>query len=163
MPSINSITNLMSGSASTNKAGLSQKTIQKLLELGIDINSVSSETEAKRLIAQEEAKRSAENNDKNENKKKDYTAEEQLVIDLKNLARKLGLTASENEDITDILKKISDRLEQLNENNSNNNLNVFESELDMLKNQFKNITSGESSILSAMDILAQNNRATFNI
>ncbi len=163
MPSISAITSILASSSSSSSKGvnLSEETIGKLLALGIDIESVSSETEAKRLI--EEAEKEKNPSQEEETDKEDTTEAENLYNDIKNLARKIGINVSKNENIEDIFNKISQRLDEFEENSYNSNLNVFQSELDILKRQFKNMYSGESSILSAMDMLSQSNRAALGI
>ncbi len=164
MPSINTISAFISGQSkiASKGANLSEETIGKLLSLGIDIESVSSEAEAKRIIEEEEQK-SKPTKTTDEEEKSSQSEAETLYNDIKNLARKLGIDVSKSENIEDILDKISSKLESLQDNSYNSNLNVFQSELDMLKRQFKNLYAGESSILSAMDLLSQNNRAVLGI
>ncbi len=163
MPSISAITSILASNASTSTKGanLSEETIGKLLSLGIDIESVSSETEAKKLI--EEAEKEKKSSNDEESDKKDTTAEENLYNDIKNLARKIGINVNKSENIEDIFDKISQKLDEFEENSYNSNLNVFQSELDILKRQFKNMYSGESSILSAMDMISKSNRAALGI
>ena len=125
------------------------------------LSAVSSETEAKKLI--EEAEKEKKSSNDEESDKKDTTAEENLYNDIKNLARKIGINVNKSENIEDIFDKISQKLDEFEENSYNSNLNVFQSELDILKRQFKNMYSGESSILSAMDMISKSNRAALGI
>ena len=160
--SIYSISAIDSTNSSINKKDeLSASTKKKLEALNIDISSVSSETEAKRIIKEEEAKKS----EKTEVivVSTSGSQEEKLFERIKNLARKLGINVSKNENIETIFVKIEERLKELEENSNNSNINVLRSELEILKNEFKNITTGESSILSAMDLLAQSTRAELGI
>ncbi len=162
MSSIYSISAIDSTNSSINKKDeLSASTKKKLEALNIDISSVSSETEAKRIIKEEEAKKS----EKTEViiVSSSGSQEEKLFERIKNLARKLGINVSKNENIETIFVKIEERLKELEENSNNSNINVLRSELEILKNEFKNITTGESSILSAMDLLAQSTRAELGI
>lgn len=162
MSSIYSISAIDSTNSSINKKDeLSASTKKKLEALNIDISSVSSETEAKRIIKEEEAKKS----EKTEVivVSTSGSQEEKLFERIKNLARKLGINVSKNENIETIFVKIEERLKELEENSNNSNINVLRSELEILKNEFKNITTGESSILSAMDLLAQSTRAELGI
>ncbi|MCD7740336.1 MAG: hypothetical protein LUH11_03200 [Candidatus Gastranaerophilales bacterium] len=161
MSSINTISGFTSGtsSSSTKAVNLSEETIAKLLALGIDIESVSSETEAKKLIEQAEDEKKGNSSDKDKNSKSD----ESLYDSLKSLANKIGITVSQNEDIEDIFDKISQKLDEFKENSYSTNYNVFQGEYEMLKLQFKNMNSPEASILSALDIMSQNNRAALGI
>ena len=161
MTSIYSMTqlSLVNSSASTESSNLSETTINKLKALGIDVSTISSESEAKKAIA--EAEENNEADDKGT--EQDSTDEEKLYNDIKNLARRLGISADENTNIEDTLNKISTKLEEIEDNSNNANLNIFQSELESLELRFKNLYSGESSILSAMDLMAENNRAALGI
>ncbi len=161
MSFIYSVSALNSNNSSINKKDeLSDSTKKKLKALNIDVSSVTSETEAKRIIAEEEAKKS----EKTDLKEAEAgSQEEKLYNRIKNLARKIGIDVSKNENIETIFTKIDEKLKALEENNNNSNINVLRSELEILENEFKNMTSGESSILSAMDLLSKSNRAGLGI
>ena len=161
MSFVYSVSSLNSNSSSINKKEeLSEATKKKLKALNIDISWVTSETEAKRIIAEEEAKKS----EKTDTKQAEAgSQEEKLYNRIKNLARKIGIDVSKNENIEAIFTKIDEKLKALEENNNNSNINVLRSELEILENEFKNMTSGESSILSAMDLLSKSNRAGLGI
>ena len=161
MSFIYSVSSLNSNNSSINKKEeLSEATKKKLKALNIDVSSVTSETEAKRIIAEEEAKKS----EKTKTKQAEAgSQEEKLYNRIKNLAGKIGIDVSKNENIEAIFTKIDEKLKALEENNNNSNINVLRSELEILENEFKNMTSGESSILSAMDLLSKSNRAGLGI
>ena len=161
MSFVYSVSSLNTNSSSINKKEeLSEATKKKLKALNIDVSSVTSETEAKRIIAEEEAKKS----EKTDTKQAEAgSQEEKLYNRIKNLARKIGIDVSKNENIEAIFTKIDEKLKALEENNNNSNINVLRSELEILENEFKNITTGESSLLSAMDLLSKSNRAGLGI
>lgn len=145
-----------------NKTFLSESTISKLRALGINPEEVSSETEAKKIIAEEEAKKKAEKAD-NSNETKSTSQEEKLYERIKNLAQKIGINVNQNENINSIFSRIEAKFSEIKENSYNSNFNILKSEFEMIQQQFKDITSGESSILSAMDMISQNNRSTLGI
>lgn len=145
-----------------NKTFLSESTIAKLKALGINPEEVSSETEAKKIIAEEEAKKKAEKTD-NLNETKSTSQEEKLYERIKNLAQKIGINVNQNENINSIFSRIEAKFSEIKENSYNSNFNILKSEFEMIQQQFKDITSGESSILSAMDMISQNNRSTLGI
>ena len=161
MSFVYSVSSLNTNSSSINKKEeLSEATKKKLKALNIDVSSVTSETEAKRIIAEEEAKKS----EKTKTKQAEAgSQEEKLYNRIKNLAGKIGIDVSKNENIEAIFTKIDEKLKALEENNNNSNINVLRSELEILENEFKNITTGESSLLSAMDLLSKTNRADLGI
>lgn len=145
-----------------NKTFLSESTISKLKALGINPEEVSSETEAKKIIAEEKAKKKAEKTD-NSNETKSTSQEEKLYERIKNLAQKIGINVNQNENINSIFSRIEAKFSEIKENSYNSNFNILKSEFEMIKQQFKDITSGESSILSALDMISQNNRSTLGI
>lgn len=145
-----------------NKTFLSESTISKLKALGINPEEVSSETEAKKIIAEEEAKKKAEKTD-NSNETKSTSQEEKLYERIKNLAQKIGINVNQNENINSIFSRIEAKFNEIKDTSYNSNFNVLKSEFEMIQQQFKDITSGESSILSAMDMISQNNRYTLGI
>ena len=161
MSFVYSVSSLNTNSSSINKKEeLSEATKKKLKALNIDVSSVTSETEAKRIIAEEEAKKS----EKTDTKQAEAgSQEEKLYNRIKNLARKIGIDVSKKENIETLFTKIDEKLKALEENNNNSNINVLRSELEILENEFKNITTGESSLLSAMDLLSKTNRADLGI
>lgn len=161
MPSINSIAVYFSAIGSEyEKSNLRKETFNKLKALGIDVSSVSSETEAKKLIV---AKEDTKTSEKEQNVKTNTTEEEALLTDIKNLARKLGITVNSNDKISNIFQDITSNIEALSQNTYNPNLNIFMSELDILKNKFKNMYSGETALLSAMEMISKVNKAEMNM
>lgn len=146
----------------SNKTFLSESTIAKLKALGINPEEVSSETEAKKIIAEENSKKKAEKAD-NSNETKSTSQEEKLYERIKNLADKIGINVNQNENINSIFSRIEAKFNEIKENSYNSNYNILKSEFEMIQQQFKDITTGESSILSAMDMISQNNRSTLGI
>lgn len=146
----------------SNKTFLSESTIAKLKALGINPEEVSSETEAKKIIAEENSKKKVEKAD-NSNETKSTSQEEKLYERIKNLADKIGINVNQNENINSIFSRIEAKFNEIKENSYNSNYNILKSEFEMIQQQFKDITTGESSILSAMDMISQNNRSTLGI
>lgn len=157
MALINAINGSVSYDVSVSRKNsiLSDDTINKLKDLDIDISKVSSESEAKRLIDKAE--------EENSQTGSVQTEAEDLYNDIKNLGRKLGLEFVQSENIQDVFDKISTKLDEFSEGPINSNVDILRSELDVLKREFKFLYSGDSSMLSAMDILAQNKRAVLGI
>lgn len=145
-----------------NKTVLSDSTIAKLKALGINPEEVSSESEAKRIISEEEAKKKAEKAGNSE-ETNSTSKEEKLYDRIKNLADKIGININQNENINSIFSRIEAKFDEIKDGSYNSNYNILKSEFEMIQQQFKDITTGESSILSAMDMISQNNRATLGI
>ncbi len=160
MPSILSISSYLAGSTSLLKnRGLSQDTINKLLALGIDVTSVHSETEAKIAID----KKTADTPIKETTEKKSNVSSrgEKLLTNIKTLAHQLGIQVKDNDKIEHIFTLVENRIEKLSEIGYNAGFNVFQSELERLKNIYKNLYTNDSDILSAMDLMSRVNSASF--
>ena len=97
------------------------------------------------------------------NKKEELSEATKKKLKALNIDISSVTSETENENIEAIFTKIDEKLKALEENNNNSNINVLRSELEILENEFKNMTSGESSILSAMDLLSKSNRAGLGI
>ncbi len=132
-------------SSSSDNDTLSKDTIKKLEEYGIDPAGVSSETEAKKLIkeaeAEEEAKAAAQQDD--------------LYSRVKDLADKLGIQVSKNDDFDSTFSKLSSKIDVLKGDGNGSDYNVIKSEYETLKLQYE---SGSSSTMNALDLLGQSNR-----
>lgn len=159
MPSVSSISGYLAQSVSLSmERGISQDTINKLLALGIDVTSVRTETEAKRIIAEK-----TENKDtKDVEKKSNVSAkEEKLLNNIKTLARQLGIKVDDNDKIEHIFTLVENRIDDFTENGYSAGMNVFQSELERLKTLFKNLFANDSGILSAMDMMSRVNSSSF--
>ena len=147
-------------SAIFQSSGLSDASIRKLKSLGIDIKSISSEEEAKRVI---EKKEHSDNVNETSNKSYTETSEDKLYNRLKTLAEKLGIAVSKNEKISVIFDKINEKITELEKNGNNSNINVIKSEYEMIKQEYRSIVNSDSTLLTGMDILSQRNRAILGI
>jgi len=131
---------------------LSEETIGKLEALGIDISSVKSEQEAKRLIKKAEEEQQKQNSSDNE------SGQETLFKRVKSLAEKAGVSVSENDDFEIIFSKLSSKIDDLKGDGYGSGYNVLQSEYETLKLQYNSEIKGGSSTLNALDILGQSNR-----
>ncbi len=157
MAIINNISAINSGIMMSASTMLSQDTIRKLLALGIDPKIVSSETHAKKLIQKAEQGNSVEKTAKTSTD--EDLRLEKLYKRLKALCLKLGISISEEEKISNVLNKINAKITQLEQDKNNSDINAVKSEYEMIKLEYQNITTGQSSLLTGMDILSKNNRA----
>jgi len=154
MSSVENVSSYILGGYSISSKGnsLSEETLRKLEALGIDVASVKSETEAKKLIQQ------AEEEQEQQNSTGDTSKQETLFEKVKSLARKVGLNVSENEDFENVFSKISSKIEDLKGDGYGSGYNILQSEYEMLELQYNSEIKGGSSLLSALDILGQSNR-----
>lgn len=132
-------------------------TIQTLIALGIDPNTVSSEEEALALIQKilmqrvEIAKTSLNN-------KKEHNAEADIIISAKALATDVGITLPNAPSIDQMFGVISEQIEALEKNGNNANIKEYKSELDLLKKSYFDIKKNEDDFFSSMDYNANLNK-----
>lgn len=159
MSSTDAVSSLIIGGYSNISKGksLSEETLKKLEKYGIDVTSVSSEAEAKKLIEK------AEKEEAEKQSSKDNAQQESLYDRVKSLARKLGLNVSQNEDFEKIFNKMSAKIENLKGDGYGSNYNVVKSEYETLKLQYNSEIKGGSSLLSALDILGQSNKLSIGL
>ena len=157
MDSISSISETYSVTARAESL-LSAALRSKLVSYGIDVNSVSSETEAKKLIAQAEKTDAS-----HEVKTSSQSREEKLYARLKLLAGRIGLTVSQQERISAIISKIEIRIKELEKQKNNSDFNAIKSEFEAIKMQYNSFLKGESPLLTGMDILGKSNRAVIGL
>ncbi len=157
--------NLMNSYGAYNQK-LTQETKEKLLELKIPFNANTTESEAKRLIAAQEANNQKQDNNlfsKNEQKS-------DLFEKAKSLAQKLGIEVKEGTNFNTLLIAIEGKLEQLLKSNQNN-INALK-ELKGLSLELANIqaqSSGSSgydntnqALMTSLEMLAEYNKNYLN-
>ena len=158
MVSINSLSLINSVALTDSRPALSNETIGKLKALGIDISTVSSETDAKKIIREKtEAKERANNAHKAD------ARFEKLYQRIKTLATKLDVPVSTSEKIEIVLSKINERISTLEENNNNANVSAVRSEYDSIKYTYETLTSARANLFTGLDILGKTNRVVMGI
>ena len=91
------------------------------------------------------------------------SAFEKLYRRLQALAIKLGISISKTESIPSILARIKAQIAKLEKENNNPTLNAIKSEYDSINQEYLSLISGESGIMSGLEILSINNRASLGI
>ena len=137
---------------------LSKGTIAELKELGINISSISSEAQARRIIeektnAKEIATESQQNSDKFAN----------IYQRLKTLCMKLDISFSSGEKIENVLSKIQAKISLFERNNNNANISAIRAEYDSIKYSYETIAISEAASYTGLDILGFTNKAVMNI
>lgn len=164
MSAINSL-NINSGrlySISTNQ--LSEETKAKLIALGIDPSSVSSEAEAQALISQVEAMSKTDKaRPKTNNLPTTPSSEQELMTKARELAEKVGVQLSQTDTLDDMCKKISEKLEKLAGNYASDTpkMNVikgYSEELAQIDAGYQKIQNNHQSIFAAMNMLSMSNK-----
>jgi len=109
--SVSSVSNTVQTEKTQANEQLSAATKAKLEALGIDPETVSSESQAQSLIANAQSasfKSMVSNDEQNSN-----STEETYLQEAKSLASSLGITYSSDDTINDILSSISNKLNQM--------------------------------------------------
>lgn len=158
MDSINSLSSINSAALIVSKHALSNETISKLKEFGINIASVSSETEAKQIIKEKtEAKERANNANKAD------ARFEKIYQRIRTLATRLDISVSSSEKVETVLNKIDAKISMLEENNNNANISAVRSEYDSIKYTYETLTSVRANLFTGLDILGKTNRVVMGI
>ena len=145
-----------------NNSGLSEETKQKLIALGIEPSTVVSEAQAKVLI---ENILKIQNVDKSKSVKtsNSCTSECEIISRTKLLAKKVGVSISENMKVEEMLGAISaainKKLSQPNQNKENlTNLKNYMQELSSLQNEFSVVKQNENAMFASMNFSANINK-----
>ena len=141
---------------------LSEELRQKLLALGIDPSSVSSDAEAIALI--EAVLQTQITTEVKSTKSEDFCCgEQELIARAKNLASKIGLNISNNLTMEEILEKISKKLnEKIQEFNQDEKVNSLlkscQEELASIQNDFSIVKQNEKAMFASMNFNAGMNK-----
>ncbi len=131
---------------------LSETTRRKLLALGIDPSSVTSESEAKLLIENAQSKRQAVNKTENTNSKTVCTSESELITRAKQLASKIGVTVKENSSIEQILSDLSSKINR-----------TYQGELDTIRNEYNTVKQNQNSMYAMLNMSANVNKVVLGL
>jgi hypothetical protein len=155
--SINSI-NCIYGYSSTSY--LSEETKRKLLALGIDPSTVTSESQAKRLIEKAQANSSVKETTKTDNKTVS-TSESEILTKAKNLAQKMGIKLSKNMSIDEILKSISDKITEMLNTDDEGTQKIaegYKQEFSEISNEYTPVKQNQNSMYAMLTQSANINK-----
>ncbi len=168
---INAISSAMSVSIYLQSASksLSSDLIEKLLDLGINPSTVTSEAEATRLIteAEETDKASTSDSEQEEDSSNQSTGSAELYNKAVDLADKVGVRVSEGDDIDDILDKVQDVIDKMlsyaidtNDESLYDKFQVYQSDLDDINAEMNGggFTYSGTTVYSFMDMVAEQNK-----
>lgn len=147
--------------------GLCEETRRKLLALGIDPSTVTSESQAQILIAkaqniqvvQKTAKSDVQNS---------CTSEQELIYKAKLLASKVGVSVKNETPLEEILKLISVKLEQLSQDSECksqkvNFINNCKEEFAIISNQYSVVKQNVNAVYASMNFNANINKMIFGL
>lgn len=160
--SINNISNLGTSYSFCTQNKLSEETKRKLQALGIDVTNVTSEAQAQMLITAAQSRQQVQKTD-NSNKDTTCSSELELITKAKTLAKKMGVSVSQNSTMSEILTSLSNKISTLTtqaENNQTktNEIQQFRTELTSLQNEYSTLTKSQNSIFSVMNMSANLNK-----
>ncbi|MGN0031031.1 MAG: hypothetical protein ACI37Q_03655 [Candidatus Gastranaerophilaceae bacterium] len=141
--------------SSVKKSSLSDSTKSKLAQLGIEETQGMTESEAQSKIRKAEREKQA----REQREDYDNASEGEIRTEAKSLATAVGVSLSDDDDISEMLNAIGDKLESQLEEAENNpavlsQLSVYLSKLKSLDNRYDSI----SNMYSAMNMISTNNK-----
>lgn len=139
---------------------LSEETIRKLRQLGIEPSTVTSEAQAQALITKLEQKLEQVHKTANSNNAQQATSSEaEMIAKAKALAAQVGVSVSSSESLSDIFSKISKKLESITKGgDSLREVKGYKSELSSLEDEYSTIQQSQKSMYSAMNYTANMNK-----
>lgn len=164
--SINSVSSVSNYSGS-GQLQISEATKRKLIALGIDPTSVTSEAQAQSLILAAQQKQQIQQTAQND-KGNNNPSETELISKAKTLADKMGISVSNNESLTDILSSISSKISTLSAQTNGDNSKIkelqdFQAELSEIQNEFSTVQQNQDSMYNAMNYSANMNKLALGL
>ncbi len=170
MTTISSInSNTASASASnaiTSKTSqLSETTKAQLEALGITASDGMTEAEAQQKIAEVKAEQQQQNAGEEQ---QGNSTESEILSDAKSLAAQVGVSVSEEDDLSEILNNIGDKLEVLLEEAENNpnalsTISSYFSQLTALDDRYDSMQSFQDNLFNAMNMVSTNNKIALGL
>lgn len=147
---------------------ISSSTKVKLESLGVNISSVSSESEAQALIDKLKAAKAGTQQQAAEKKESSSTSvsETETLSEAKSLASKMGLVLNNDTSIDEILSQISNKIRELStsENPSERQMaQAYQAQLSIISNSYNSIQSSQQNMYSAMNMMSINNKYSLNL
>lgn len=143
---------------------LSETTKAQLEALGITATDGMTESEAQQKIAAAQAEQQQENGGQQQNN----SSESEILSEAKSLAAQVGVSISSDDDISEILDDIGEKLEVLLEEAENNpgilsTLSGYLSQLTSLDDRYESMQNFQSSLFSAMNMVSTNNKIALGL
>ncbi len=155
MSSINSLNYIQSIAISTHKE-LSTTTKMRLEALGIDPATVQSETQAQILIAQAEA---AQKQNNSGHQQGGNSSQQELMSEAKTLAQKVGAAVSSQDKLEDITDKISEKIQVMANDPSQQKRAVkYQEELTLIVQKANIITETQNNIFNTLNMISVSNK-----
>lgn len=160
----NTASTAASNALTTKGSQLSETTKAQLEALGITASEGMTEAEAQQKIAAAQAEQKQENGEQQQGN----SSESEILSDAKSLASQVGVSVASDEDISEILDDIGDRLEVMLEEAENNpsalsSIASYFSQLTSLDDRYDSLQSFENNLYSAMNMVSTNNKIALGL
>lgn len=148
---------------------ISSSTKVKLESLGVNISTVSSETEAQDLINKLKAAKVGTAQQTQEAKKEESTtstSEAETLSSAKSLASSMGLVVASEATAEDIINQISTKIRQLATSSSQSEREMaqaYQSQLNSIATQYQSLQNNQTNMYSAMNMMSINNKYSLNL
>ena len=142
---------------------LSEETKAKLIALGLDPSTVTSEAEAQALISQVEAMSKNDKARPQTNKTQTASSEQELMTKARELTEKVGVQLSQTDTLDEMCQKISTKLEQLGAQYANDErkiaiINDYRAELANINAKYDKVQTNQETIFAAMNMISLSNK-----
>ena len=148
---------------------ISSSTKVKLESLGVNISTVSSESEAQDLINKLKAAKVGTAQQTQEAKKEESTtstSEAETLSSAKSLANSMGLVVASDATAEDIINQISTKIRQLATSSSQSEREMaqaYQSQLNSIATQYQSLQNNQTNMYSAMNMMSINNKYSLNL
>ena len=150
------------------QSNISSSTKVKLESLGINISTVSSESEAQSLIDKLKAAKAGGQKqvEQKQESVSSSSSEADTLADAKSLANKMGLVLNNDTSLDEVLNQISVKIRELStsENPSERQMaQAYQAQLSTISNSYNSIQSSQQNMYSAMNMMSINNKYSLNL
>lgn len=148
---------------------ISSSTKVKLESLGVNISTVSSESEAQDLINKLKAAKVGTAQQTQEAKKEESTtstSEAETLSSAKSLASSMGLVVASDATAEDIINQISTKIRQLATSSSQAEREMaqaYQTQLNSIATQYQSLQNNQTNMYSAMNMMSINNKYSLNL
>lgn len=148
---------------------ISSSTKVKLESLGVNISTVSSESEAQDLINKLKAAKVGTAQQTQEAKKEESTtstSEAETLSSAKSLASSMGLVVASEATAEDIINQISTKIRQLATSSSQAEREMaqaYQTQLNSIATQYQSLQNNQTNMYSAMNMMSINNKYSLNL
>jgi hypothetical protein len=151
-------------STTTKKSNLSQATKFKLEALGIQETDGMTEAQAQAQINQAQQQQGTQDNQSGSQN----SSESEILSEAKSLAALVGVSVSDDADVSEILADISTEIEGMLEGAENNpailsTVSSYISQLTALDDQYENLQAARDNVFNSMEMVSTSNKISLGL